>query len=331
MISSTVDIRDNFLKELRKHLKSVTVVDLINKYLGMNARVVDNYVYLDQTQYINDMNLYKYDKEYTIPMPSTVNLRREPPNMANSSLLPVTGKLRYLADRTRPDILVSLGEISTGGTPHPSDQHIKVSRQMHSYLKSTAKDSIKLGGNLPINLFGFSDASHNMAGDSKPRLGGCTYLNNDSGAIHAYSKNATTFPTVSHSACESEIASIDEEIKMIIHIRDILEFLKQNISEPTIIYTDSESGIEILETLKSSNQLKHINTRINFIRECINERIINLAFVPTELNVADTLTKPLPESSFIQHKEKLLSGFNGQDLAEYLKQINNITIITHID
>ena len=86
MISSTVDIRDNFLRELRKHLKSVTVVDLINKYLGMNARVVDSYVYLDQTQYINDMNLYKHDKEYTIPMPSTVNLRREPPNMANASL-----------------------------------------------------------------------------------------------------------------------------------------------------------------------------------------------------------------------------------------------------
>jgi len=245
--------------------------------------------------------------------------------------LPVTGKFRFLADRTRPDLLVSLGEISTGGTPHPSDQHMKVSRQMHSYLKSTVNDCIKLGGKSPISLFGFSDASHNMAGDGKPRLGGCTFMNNDSGAIHSYSKNATTFPTTSHSACESEIASIDEEVRIIIHIRDILSFLKQNVDEPTTIYVDSESGIEILNTLKSSNQLKHINTRINFIRECINHRIISLAFVPTELNVADTLTKPLPESSFTRHKEKLLSGFNGQEIADYLKQIHTLSIISHLD
>ncbi len=48
-----------------------------------------------------------------------------PPNPQLSSLLPVTGSLRYIADRTRPDVLVAVSEISSNATPYPSDGHIK--------------------------------------------------------------------------------------------------------------------------------------------------------------------------------------------------------------
>ena len=58
---------------------------------------------------------------------------------------------------------------------------------------------------------------------------------------------------------------------------------------------------------------------------------MNLAFIPTDLNVADVLTKPLPEASFLRHKEKLLSGFNGQDMTEYINRSVNVTVISHLD
>jgi hypothetical protein len=41
--------------------------------------------------------------------------------------------------------------------------------------------------------------------------------------------------------------------------------------------------------------------RINCIRECINKRLIELIFVPTAKNVADVLTKPLPDVPFNKH------------------------------
>ena len=59
-------------------------------------------------------------------------------------LLTVTSKLRYVCDRTRPDLLVATGEISTGAVP--SEERYKVARQTYNYLKSTSNKCLKLGG-----------------------------------------------------------------------------------------------------------------------------------------------------------------------------------------
>ena len=51
--------------------------------------------------------------------------------------------------------------------------------------------------------------------------------------------------------------------------------------------------------------------RINFIRECINSGIISLYFVPTGMNVADILTKPLQYKIYAKHRNVLLNGHSG--------------------
>lgn len=329
-IASSKEVIDDFIAEFLKYIKKATLVCPVQKYIGMNTTRDGAYVCLDQELYITDMEVYDNLKTHDIPMSPSHNLRTAEANPRNATLLPVTGKLRHLADRTRPDILLALGEVSTGGSPHPSDLHVKVSRQICGYLKTTAADVLRLGGSSPIQPFGFADASHNQAGHSKPRLGGCTFLSADSGAIHSYSKNATTFPSTSHSSCESEVASIDEEIRWIIHLRDLLEFIDEAVEGPTTIYVDSESSVELLNTLKNSHKLRHVMTKINFIRECVNHRVINLAFIPTEYNVADMLTKPLPVDTYNRHKAKLMRGFGGLSIEDYVN-MTNILIINYIE
>ncbi len=71
-----------------------------------------------------------------IPMSNNMDLKDSkvnPPNPHLSSLLPVTGSLRYIADRTRPDVLVAVSEISSNATPHPSDGHIKTAKRTLRY------------------------------------------------------------------------------------------------------------------------------------------------------------------------------------------------------
>jgi uncharacterized protein YueI len=51
---------------------------------------------------------------------------------------------------------------------------------------------------------------------------------------------------------------------------------------------------------------------INFIREQINARVINLKFIPGTLNPADVLTKPLSREAYHRHTTTLLEGFNGR-------------------
>jgi hypothetical protein len=66
----------------------------------------------------------------------------------------------------------------------------------------------------------------------------------------------------------------------------------------TTIYTDSKSSIDLLSTLKSNENTKHINVRIYFIRESLNANKIQLKFIGTNDNVADGLTKPLDGVKF---------------------------------
>ena len=66
-------------------------------------------------------------------------------------------------------------------------------------------------------------------------------------------------------------------------------------------------------TLKSNNRVKHLNMRIQFIRELIQEGIIAVHFVPTKHNVADMLTKALPRSQFEHLRTILMLGHGGKE------------------
>ena len=103
----------------------------------------------------------------------------------------------------------------------------------------------------------------------------------------------------------------------IIHERDKLKAIGFEQVKPTILYTDSQSSVELCRTLRSKENTKHVNVRINFLRECVNNRIIEIVFFKTDLKVADLLTKPLAKDIFKELKYKLLYGFGGD--------VNNIS------
>ena len=316
-----------FFNELAKHLKKITIYDPCMRYLGMDLEKKVNHIYLNQNTYICDLNLFNDENksinvvEESIPMDSKLDLKnsnKNQPNENNSSLLPATGAFRFVVDRTRPDALNAVGEVSSNSTPFPSDAHIETAKQIERYLKSTPNMMLRLGGEGEIKLFAFSDSSHVGVGKCRSRLGGAFYLGLDSGAFHSMSKRSST---VSLSAFEDEIKAIVMVTCVIIHVRDILEDLQLKQLSPTVIYTDSDSSIKFCNNFKISDHSKHILTRINFIRECINHRIIELKFINSEFNVADTLTKALDAKTFNQHSKKLLNGFGGKISNIYEKEI----------
>jgi hypothetical protein len=301
-----------FWNALKLKVKDGTFFYPIEKYLGMELQRDGEYVTITQSQYIQDISGFETGKsgfkQPKIPMPPSIRLSTAVQDSNLRPLLPEAGTLRYVADRSRPDVLVAVGEMSSNATPHPSRQHIEVGKSVIGYLKRTYAFGIRLGGVGEKRLFAFSDASYETTGSCLSRLGGCLFLGTDTGAIHSFSKRDST---VSHSSTESEIKALDETIRVVVHTRDILEFLGHAQTDPTVIYADNRSMIELCQTLKSTANTRHINLRINYLRECINKRLVRLVFVPTGENVADILTKPLPKTLFEKHREKLLRGFGG--------------------
>jgi hypothetical protein len=311
IVTNKESIAEEFIEEIKKYLKKVTLSNDFVRYLGMDINYLPGgYILLSQEIYIEG-HFDEYNKIQSTPMSNTTNLRIQPPNISNASLLPVTGALRYPADRCRPDILVAVGEMSTGGSPHPSDEHVKTSVRCRNYLTTTKSLGMLFGGPAEFNMFAYTDASYITDGNARSRLGGCLFLSLYSGAILSYSKNDTTISTISHSSTEAEIKSIDEMAREIIHQREVAVFCGLTVNKPTPMYVDTKSSIELCSTLKERHKTRHINMRICFIRELVQNKIISFHFVVSEDNVADMLTKPLYEERFEAHRDKLMTGHKG--------------------
>ena len=115
--------------------------------------------------------------------------------------------------------MTSVGKVSSDGLPHPSDEHVEVAKQIVRYLKHTHDLSVYLGGK-SLSLFAFSDASWEKSGNAKSRLGLCIFMGYDSGAIYSESGNDTI---VAHSSTEAEIRAVVRTVKVLIHLKRILE------------------------------------------------------------------------------------------------------------
>nr|GEZ23126.1 retrovirus-related Pol polyprotein from transposon TNT 1-94 [Tanacetum cinerariifolium] len=64
------------------------------------------------------------------------------------------------------------------------------------------------------------------------------------------------------------------------------------------LYCDSQSAIAISCNPVQHSRTKHIHTRYHFVKEQVENSIIELYFVKTEYQLADMFTKALPEDRF---------------------------------
>jgi histone deacetylase 1/2 len=307
-------IIENLFDLISKGFKRTTRGKEFKRYLGIDFEIINNKIKLKQISYINSF-LKEYFEELKIgnsfiPMSTVVNLRTIQKNEEDLSIMPITGKIRYCADKSRPDILYTINTISSQAT-NASEEYVNATIKLLKYLNTTINDSLTLGGNdRNIKLVAYSDASYVTDGDSRSQLGNCFFLTRDSGSIYSVSKKDST---VSHSSTEAEIKAIDLCKKTVLYLRNLLKEMKFEQLEPTVIHIDNKSAKLLIETLKSTHNTKHINLRINFIREQVSSRAIQLKFVRTEEQVADIFTKPLPRELFEKFKNIILNGFGNEN------------------
>jgi hypothetical protein len=117
-------------------------------------------------------------------------------------------------------------------------------------------------------------------------MGYAFFLNLESGTVYAKSLKSNS---VSHSSCESKTKAIDAAIIQAIWIRGFLAKLGFPQTEPTVFYTDSASAIDLGELFRVGKNSIHMTMRLNFIHECIQDNIISLKYINTDLQVADVL------------------------------------------
>ena len=75
---------------------------------------------------------------------------------------------------------------------------------------------------------------------------------------------------------------------------------------PTIIFTDSTAAVMIADSNTSSKRMKHIATRLAFLREQITAKTAEMYHIRTNGQIADIFTKPTIPAVFHNLREQLL-------------------------
>ena len=90
-----------------------------------------------------------------------------------------------------------------------------------------------------------------------------------------------------------------------IWMRKILVGLFGSHLEPTVIYCDNQSCIKLSANPVFHDRSKHIDIRYHHIRDCVQQRVMLLSYIPTEDQDADILTKALTRSKFEYHRGRI--------------------------
>nr|GEX20200.1 retrovirus-related Pol polyprotein from transposon TNT 1-94 [Tanacetum cinerariifolium] len=99
------------------------------------------------------------------------------------------------------------------------------------------------------------------------------------------------------SSTEAEYVALSVSCAQVIWMRTQLQDYGFNYNK-ILLYCDSQSAITISCNLVQHSRTKHIHTRYHFIKEHVENGIIELYFVRTEYQLTDMFTKALPKDRF---------------------------------
>ena len=109
----------------------------------------------------------------------------------------------------------------------------------------------------------------------------------------AISWSAKKISSPSQSTCEAEYVAQGRASQEQVWYRQLMGEMKMAPSTAISIYSDSQSAINLAHNPSYHDKSKHIALKYHLTRHLIQEGQVCLEYVPTEIQVADCLTKPI--------------------------------------
>ena len=113
------------------------------------------------------------------------------------------------------------------------------------------------------------------------------------------------------SSTEAEFIAAVTAAKTAIYLRSVLNELGFNQDEPTPIYEDNASAIEIINAQKPTERSRHIEIRFFAIQDWKMKGEIKMLHIPGVINPADDLTKPFGWILHSRHARYIMGHYSG--------------------
>lgn len=207
------------------------------------------------------------------------------------------GCLRYLL-HTRPDLSFAVGVLSRYmQTPRVS--HEAALKMILRYLQGTCSFGLSFKRSKDSRIEGYSDSSHNVDEDDGRSTTGHVFYYADSPITWSSHKQET----VALSSCEAEFMAATDAAKQAMWIQELLGEIQGTECEKVSIMIDNKSAIALTKNPVFHGRSKHIHRRYHFIRECVDNELIEVHHIAGTMQRADILTKALGRSKFKEMRE----------------------------
>ena len=171
------------------------------------------------------------------------------------------------------------------------------------YLNGTKSIGLTLGGDGPIEVMSYIDASYGLHENGKSHSGMSMSITGLGSVLAKSQKQKLT----AKSSTEGEIIALSDMSSDALGMRQFL--IHQGYSEmgAVTIGQDNQSAMLMMNRGRTDlSRTKHIDIRYFYLKDRIDDNQVKLAYVPTEDMVADILTKPLQGSLFMKLRNRLL-------------------------
>jgi hypothetical protein len=180
----------------------------------------------------------------------------------------------------------------------PTVAHWEALLGMLRYVRGTIKYGIMYGGSAAV-LKGYFDANHQGCADTFRSTTGWVYLFGG-GAIVWRSKLQSV---VSRSTAESEYRAAGDACCEAMHLKYLLPVFGLE-DGPVSLLGDNEACLAIMNNHMVTDRTKHIAKEHRFATEAVDNKLVSVSYIRSQLNLADFLTKVLPRPQF----ESCLTG-----------------------
>lgn len=311
LASNDNDVAIKFISKLQKEVK-IKNLGAPKKFLGFEIirKESENFMFIHQRTTIENI-LNKFlppeHKVSEIPMvPSTCTLASQL-ELTESNLpspdVPyreVIGSLLYIQNGTRPDISFAVNFMSRKQVGY-TESDWKCVLKILAYLKGTMDYGLLFSGKSE-DLIGYSDSNLGTSDlNGKSTTGFSIMICGD--LVSWKSKKQAH---VALSTCQAEYIAMSETCKELISVQSLWEFLTGVKFFPKL-KCDCAPAIAVAMT-NESKTLKHIvKLCMHYVHELYKNKCINLEWVSTNHQIADTFTKPLTQEKFVYFRNLLLA------------------------
>jgi len=211
--------------------------------------------------------------------------------------------LLYVCTRARPDIFLAESYLCTRSkAPSKSDER----KLMHlcSYILNTINLVLIFTPSRDLQVISWVDASYAIHVDAKSHSGTIITAGMEKGSP-AFVRSRKQ-KLVSRSSTESELYALHDASPQVMWTRQLFQELG-HAQGPATIYQDNKSTIFMAERGSGNfNRTRHIAVRYFSIKQLVDEKHLQIVYLPTGEMKADPLTKPIVGNKFIQWRDQIL-------------------------